>query len=179
MISKRKEPRSVRSSAHIAVALARTRASRYSLCDPEIGSSSRLQSSLLPQCCPPSLRCGRRIARHASCPTPSGLAPTASTKPEPDTVLVQFNISAQEDKLQDANQKASRAAEQVRQLLRSNGLDPKGRAGRTVLRAAGVRLQESEAQTGRLSRGHQHQHQAERLLQSGADYARGSSDMQT
>jgi hypothetical protein len=44
---------------------------------------------------------------------------------EPDTVLVQFNISAQEDKLQDANQKASRAAEQVRQLLRSNGLDPK------------------------------------------------------
>lgn len=44
---------------------------------------------------------------------------------EPDTVLVQFNISAQEDKLQDANQRASRAAEQVRQLLRSNGLDPK------------------------------------------------------
>jgi uncharacterized protein YggE len=44
---------------------------------------------------------------------------------EPDTVLVQFNISAQEDKQQDANQKASRAAEQVRQLLRSNGLDPK------------------------------------------------------
>ena len=44
---------------------------------------------------------------------------------EPDTVLVQFNISAQEEKLQDANQKASRAAEQVRQLLRSNALDPK------------------------------------------------------
>ena len=44
---------------------------------------------------------------------------------EPDTVLVQFNISAQEEKQQDANQKASRAAEQVRQLLHSNGLDPK------------------------------------------------------
>ena len=44
---------------------------------------------------------------------------------EPDTVLVQFNISAQEDKQQDANQKASHAAEQVRQLLHSNGLDPK------------------------------------------------------
>ena len=43
----------------------------------------------------------------------------------PDTVLVQFSISAQEDKLQDANQKASRAADHVRQLLRSNGLDPK------------------------------------------------------
>jgi uncharacterized protein YggE len=44
---------------------------------------------------------------------------------EPDTALVQFNISAQQDKLQDANQKASRAADQVRQLLRTNGLDPK------------------------------------------------------
>jgi uncharacterized protein YggE len=44
---------------------------------------------------------------------------------QPDTVLLQFNISAQEDKLQDANQKASRAADHVRQLLRSNGLDPK------------------------------------------------------
>lgn len=44
---------------------------------------------------------------------------------EPDTVLVQFDISAQEDKLQEANQKANRAADQVRQLLRTNGLDPK------------------------------------------------------
>jgi len=44
---------------------------------------------------------------------------------EPDTALVQFNISAQEDKLQDANQRATQAAEQVRQLLRSNGIDPK------------------------------------------------------
>jgi uncharacterized protein YggE len=44
---------------------------------------------------------------------------------QPDTVLVQFNISAQEEKQQDATQKASRAADQVRQLLRSNGLDPK------------------------------------------------------
>jgi uncharacterized protein YggE len=44
---------------------------------------------------------------------------------DPDTALVQFGISAQEEKLQDATQKASQAAEQVRQLLRSNGLDPK------------------------------------------------------
>lgn len=44
---------------------------------------------------------------------------------DPDTALVQFNISAQEEKLQDATQKATQAAEQVRQLLRSNGLDPK------------------------------------------------------
>jgi uncharacterized protein YggE len=44
---------------------------------------------------------------------------------EPDTALVQFNISAQEPKLADANQRATQAAEQVRQLLRSNGIDPK------------------------------------------------------
>src|SRR5271165_1311535 len=44
---------------------------------------------------------------------------------EPDTALVQFNISAQEEKLQDANDRATRAAEQVCQLLRANGIDPK------------------------------------------------------
>jgi uncharacterized protein YggE len=44
---------------------------------------------------------------------------------EPDTALVQFNISAQEDNLQAANTRASKAAEQVRQLLHTNGLDPK------------------------------------------------------
>lgn len=41
-----------------------------------------------------------------------------------DTALVQFGISAQEEKLQEATQKATAAAEQVRQLLRSNGIDP-------------------------------------------------------
>jgi len=44
---------------------------------------------------------------------------------EPDTALMQFNISAQEDNLQAANDRASKAAEQVRQLLRTNGIDPK------------------------------------------------------
>ena len=44
---------------------------------------------------------------------------------DPDTALMQFNISAQEENLQAANTRASKAAEQVRQLLRTNGLDPK------------------------------------------------------
>jgi uncharacterized protein YggE len=44
---------------------------------------------------------------------------------DPDTALVQFGVSAQEEKLSDASQKATQAAEQIRQLLRSNGLDPK------------------------------------------------------
>jgi hypothetical protein len=43
---------------------------------------------------------------------------------DPDTALVQFGISAQEEKQPDATQKATQAAEQVRQLLRSNGIDP-------------------------------------------------------
>jgi uncharacterized protein YggE len=43
----------------------------------------------------------------------------------PDTVLVQFNISAQEETAKAAYDRASRAAEQIRQILRSNGIEPK------------------------------------------------------
>jgi uncharacterized protein YggE len=43
----------------------------------------------------------------------------------PDTAVVQFNISAQKDKSNEAYERASQAAEQVRQILRSNGTDPK------------------------------------------------------
>ena len=42
----------------------------------------------------------------------------------PDTALVQFDISAQEDNSRAAYDRASRQAEQVRQILRSNGLEP-------------------------------------------------------
>lgn len=42
----------------------------------------------------------------------------------PDTAVLQFNISPQEDTAQAAYAHASRAAEQVRQLLRDNGLSP-------------------------------------------------------
>ena len=42
----------------------------------------------------------------------------------PDTALVQFNISAQEDSSKAAYDRASKAAEQVRQILRSNGIEP-------------------------------------------------------
>jgi len=43
----------------------------------------------------------------------------------PDTALVQFNISAQEDTAKAAYDRGSRAAEQIRQILRSNGIEPK------------------------------------------------------
>ena len=43
----------------------------------------------------------------------------------PDTALVQFNISAQEETAKAAYERASRAAEQIRQILRSNGVEPK------------------------------------------------------
>ncbi len=43
----------------------------------------------------------------------------------PDTALMQFNISAQEATSREAYDRASKEAEQVRQILRSSGIDPK------------------------------------------------------
>ena len=64
---------------------------------------------------------------HSGAPLPNTVWVGADGKyeAEPDTALMQFNISAQEDSLQAANTRGSKAAEQVRQLLRTNGLDPK------------------------------------------------------
>jgi uncharacterized protein YggE len=43
----------------------------------------------------------------------------------PDTALLQFNISVQEDKAKVAYEHASKRAEQIREVLRDNGVDPK------------------------------------------------------
>lgn len=43
----------------------------------------------------------------------------------PDTAVVQFSISAQEDTSKAATERAANAAEQIRQILRTNGIDPK------------------------------------------------------
>jgi uncharacterized protein YggE len=43
----------------------------------------------------------------------------------PDTAVMQFNISAQEATSREAYDRASKSAEQVRQILRSNGIEPK------------------------------------------------------
>lgn len=43
----------------------------------------------------------------------------------PDTASIQFNVSAQENTARAAFDRASRDAEQVRQILRSNGIEPK------------------------------------------------------
>ncbi len=43
----------------------------------------------------------------------------------PDTAVVQFMISAQEELAKDAYSRASQEADQLRQILRSNGVDPK------------------------------------------------------
>lgn len=68
-----------------------------------------------------------RAQERTSNPTPNTVLVGTDGKyeAEPDTAVVQFNISAQEDNLQAANVRATKAAEQVRQLLHSNGLDPK------------------------------------------------------
>jgi hypothetical protein len=43
----------------------------------------------------------------------------------PDTAVIQFNIAAQEETSRAAYDHASRNAEQIRQMLRSNGVEPK------------------------------------------------------
>jgi len=43
----------------------------------------------------------------------------------PDTAQIQFNVSVQDDTSSAAYQHASKEVEQVRQVLRANGLDPK------------------------------------------------------
>jgi len=43
----------------------------------------------------------------------------------PDTAVIQFNISAQDETSRGAYDRASKAAEQVRQILRNNGIEPK------------------------------------------------------
>jgi len=43
----------------------------------------------------------------------------------PDTALIQFNVSVQQDTSQAAFQLASKEVEEVRQVLRNNGIDPK------------------------------------------------------
>jgi hypothetical protein len=43
----------------------------------------------------------------------------------PDTTQIQFNISVQDDTSQAAFQRASQNVEEVRQVLRANGVDPK------------------------------------------------------
>ncbi len=64
-------------------------------------------------------------------PTITAQANTVYTSAEgrfesaPDTAMIQFNISAQEETSKAAYQRASEAAEQVRQILRANGVDPK------------------------------------------------------
>jgi uncharacterized protein YggE len=42
----------------------------------------------------------------------------------PDTAVIQFNISAQDANSKAAYDRASKAAEQVRQILRTNGIEP-------------------------------------------------------
>ena len=74
----------------------------------------------------------------AFCAAMFAQAPTVTTLPNtiyvgadgkfdaaPDTALIQFNISSQASTAKDAYDQASKQAETTRQVLRTNGLDPK------------------------------------------------------
>ena len=43
----------------------------------------------------------------------------------PDTAFIQFNLSVEEGSSQAAYQHASKEAEQIRQILQANGIEPK------------------------------------------------------
>ncbi len=60
-------------------------------------------------------------------PKPNTVYVSADGKYEaaPDTAQLQFSVSVQDDTSQKAYQGASRNVEQVRQVLRANGIDPK------------------------------------------------------
>jgi len=73
-----------------------------------------------------------------SAPLAFAQAPTVSAQPNtvytgadgkfeapPDTAVVQFNISAQADTAKAAYDLASKQAEQTREIMRANGIDPK------------------------------------------------------
>jgi uncharacterized protein YggE len=59
--------------------------------------------------------------------TPNTISVGADGKFEadPDTILITFGISAQEASSQEAYNHASKSAEQIRDLLRKNGIEPK------------------------------------------------------
>jgi uncharacterized protein YggE len=65
--------------------------------------------------------------RSNASPIPNTVVAGADGKYEsaPDTALVQFNISAQGDTARAAYDQAAKQAEQTRQILRNNGIDPK------------------------------------------------------
>ena len=88
---------------------------------------------------------------------------TASPESAPDTAVFQFNISVQESKARRLTSAASEAAEQVRQLLKSNQIDPPAR-NRLFRAATGLRLSRSQAQAGGLSREHQRFGSSSRIL---------------
>ena len=68
----------------------------------------------------------------------------------PDTALVQFNISAQQDNSRAAYDQASKASEQVRQILRNNGIDPATAQIGSFSIEPVYDYKSSETQTGRI-----------------------------
>ena len=67
------------------------------------------------------------FAQAPTTPTPNTVTTGADGKFEtaPDTALIQFNINAQADNAKAAYEQAQKQAEQVRQILHNNGIDPK------------------------------------------------------
>lgn len=86
-----------------------------------------MKSRLLTVCAAVVLSTFSQAQNAAPNPIPNTIFAGADGKFEtaPDTALIQFNISAQAESAKDAYDQASKQAEATRQVLRSNGIDPK------------------------------------------------------
>ena len=89
----------------------------------------------------------------------------------PDTALVQFNISAQEESSRAAYDRASKSAEQIRQILRSNGIEPKAAEIGFFSSTAGLRFQDCKAEAGGIPGEHECIAETERFFQDRAHRA--------
>lgn len=85
----------------------------------------KLTNTLLPFCLLFALPVFSQEIPYTSAPDTIYVGADGTFDAEPDVAIVQFNISTQEQKLKPAYEKAQKAAEQVRDVLRNNGIDPK------------------------------------------------------
>ncbi len=81
----------------------------------------RLTATILIALLAPTVVLGQDRPSIAAKPNSVFVGADGKFEANPDTALMQFNISAQEATSRAAYDRASKAAEQVRQILRSNG----------------------------------------------------------
>jgi len=97
-------------------------------------------------------------------PIPFTSAPTANVNPHLTLLSSSSTYRRRKNSAQNAYQHASKASEQVRQVLRDNGIEPKAANIGFFSCSAHVRLEESQAKSHRLSRHYRRHAQAQKIF---------------